>query len=124
MNRTANTLRRTLTLALSLFVLLAGGTSLAKPRSKAPTPAAQAPATAKVNLNTATLEQLQYLPGVGPSKARAIKRYRDAHPFKNPSHIVRVKGIGRKTYRKLRPFLAVNGATTATAKLRLPRADE
>jgi competence protein ComEA len=66
-----------------------------------------------VNLNTATAEQLEMLPGVGPSKAEAIVAWRKKHgAFKKVDDLTRVKGFGRKTLQKLRPYLAVSGATT------------
>lgn len=69
--------------------------------------------TGTVNLNTATEEQLESLPGVGPSKAAAIVAWRKKHgQFKKVDDLTRVKGFGRKTLQRLRPYLAVTGATT------------
>jgi competence protein ComEA len=68
-----------------------------------------------VNLNTAPPEVLALLPGIGPSKAQAILAYRKRHPFRTVDELVRIKGIGRKMVRHLRPHLAVGGPTTATA---------
>lgn len=68
-----------------------------------------------VNLNTATPEVLALLPGVGPAKAQSILAYRKRHPFRTVDELVRIKGIGRKMVRRLRPHLAVGGPTTATA---------
>lgn len=65
-----------------------------------------------VNLNTATAEELQLLPGVGPSKAQLILEHRKARPFRTVEELVRVRGIGRKTLQKLKPHLTVNGETT------------
>jgi competence protein ComEA len=67
-----------------------------------------------VNIQTATVEQLQLLPGIGPSKAEAIIRYRGTHPFARVEDILRVRGIGRVTFRRLRPMITVSGATTMT----------
>lgn len=67
-----------------------------------------------VNLNTASAEALSLLPGVGPSKAAAIVTYRRRRPFRTVDELVRIKGIGRKMVRRLRPHLAVAGPTTAT----------
>jgi comEA protein len=66
-----------------------------------------------VNINTATLSELQLLSGVGPAKAQRIAEYREKHPFHTVEELGRVKGIGVKTVRKLRPFLTVRGPTTA-----------
>jgi competence ComEA-like helix-hairpin-helix protein len=68
-----------------------------------------------VNLNTAPVTVLALLPGVGPSKAAAIAGYRARRPFRTVDELVRIKGIGRKMVRRLRPHLAVSGPTTATA---------
>ncbi len=63
-----------------------------------------------VNLNTASVDELMELPGVGPSKAEAILAFRKARGgFKKVEDLMKVKGIGRKTFQKLRPFLALNG---------------
>jgi competence protein ComEA len=68
-----------------------------------------------VNLNTAPPEILSLLPGIGPSKAQSILAYRKRHPFRTVDELVRIKGIGRKMVRALRPHLAVGGPTTALA---------
>lgn len=65
-----------------------------------------------VNLNEASSEQLELLPGVGPSRASAIVAYRRAHPFKRPEELMRVKGIGKKSFARLRPLLSLSGPTT------------
>lgn len=55
-----------------------------------------------VQLNQATMEQLQTLPGVGPALAERIVAYRNEHgPFKSIDQLVEVKGIGQ---RKLETF--------------------
>ena len=68
-----------------------------------------------INLNTAPTDQLELLPGIGPAKVRSIVWYRQRHPFRTVDELVRIKGIGRKMVRKLRPHLAVAGPTTAQA---------
>ncbi|MFB6351791.1 MAG: ComEA family DNA-binding protein [Bradymonadaceae bacterium] len=65
-----------------------------------------------VNLNDASAEQLQKLPGVGPTMASRIVTYRDKRRFEKPVHIKRVRGIGDVTYQKLEEHLAVEGDTT------------
>ena len=51
----------------------------------------------KVNINTATLEELQTIKGIGKKKAEAILQYRKEHgPFRTKEDLLEVKGIGKK----------------------------
>lgn len=62
----------------------------------------------RVNLNTATLEELDALPGVGPSTAKNIIAYRETHGgFAAPEEIMNVKRIGEKTFDKLKAHITV-----------------
>lgn len=62
----------------------------------------------RVNLNTATLKELDALPGVGPSTAKNIIAYREAHGgFAAPEEIMNVKRIGEKTFDKLKAHITV-----------------
>jgi competence protein ComEA len=77
---------------------------------------------AVVNINTASAEQLQLLPRVGPALAGRIIEYREANgPFRTADEIVAVKGIGDSAYEKLKPYLVTSGATTLSEKVRLER---
>jgi competence protein ComEA len=62
------------------------------------------PGDPPVNVNTATADELQRLPGIGPVTAQAIAAGR---PFQSVADLDRVKGIGAKTVEKLRPFVTV-----------------
>ena len=64
-------------------------------------------ALAKVNLNTASMEQLIQLPGVGAKTAEKIIEYRKQHQFKTVDEVVNVKGVGEKTLAKIRDQLTV-----------------
>ena len=75
-----------------------------------------------VNVNTASSEQLQLLPGVGPALAERIIAFRDANgPFEKVDELVAVRGIGEKSLAKLRPYIVTTGKTDLTEKVRLPR---
>jgi|SRR5690606_11194245 len=66
----------------------------------------------QININTATAEQLELLPGVGPATAQKIIAYRERRPFTKPSHLLRIDGIGPKTYAAMQPHVIVEGETT------------
>lgn len=114
-------IRRCLTLALITAVLTMAQPASADPKKGKEVERPTESSAQVVNINTASEEQLQYLPGIGPSKAQAIIKYRDKAKFGNTQQITRVKGIGRKTFLKLRPHLTIKGDTTLTSKLKLKR---
>lgn len=61
-----------------------------------------------INLNTATLEQLDILPGIGPSKAKAIIDYRTKYgDFRSLEQIMEVKGIGPKIFEKMKERISI-----------------
>jgi competence protein ComEA len=63
---------------------------------------------AQLNLNTATAEQLDGLPGVGPVTAQHILDWRTAHgPFTRVEELQEVDGIGPKTYAEIAPHVRV-----------------
>jgi competence protein ComEA len=83
-----------------------------------PPPVADGAPHGVLNLNQASPEQLELLPGIGPVKARQIVEHRRLHPFRHIEEIMRVKGIGRRTFGRLRSYLAVNGETTVVKRVR------
>lgn len=67
----------------------------------------------KVNINTATEEQLAVLPGIGPKLAAEIVTYRANNGnFKVVDDIKKVSGVGDKKFEKIKSFVAVEGDTT------------
>ncbi len=69
--------------------------------------------TGKLNLNTATQEQLMLLPTVGPAKAERIVTWRKKNGgFRRPADLRRVKGFGYKTFKRLEPYLDIKGDST------------
>ncbi|WP_409341397.1 helix-hairpin-helix domain-containing protein [Paenibacillus sp. MBLB4367] len=63
----------------------------------------------QIDLNTASLQELMKLPGIGESKAKAIVAFREQSPFRTPKEITKVKGIGDKTYEALKDMIVVAG---------------
>jgi len=81
------------------------------------------PSPAKVNINQASTTQLAFLPRVGVKAAARIVEFRKAHgPFSRPEELMEVKGIGEKLFLMLKPYVAVSGPTTLSAKVRLASA--
>ncbi|MGF7032048.1 competence protein ComEA [Paenibacillus mucilaginosus] len=75
-------------------------------------PASQSPAAssaALLNLNQATAEQLDALPGIGPSRAAAIieLRRKRGGAFRSLDELLEIKGIGEKSLQKLKPLLTL-----------------
>ncbi|HEY8926432.1 MAG TPA: helix-hairpin-helix domain-containing protein [Polyangia bacterium] len=101
--------RSVLTFALVLVVDLGSGRARAAGKT----------VEGVVNLNTAPVELLSALPGIGPSKALGILAYRARRPFRTVDELVRVKGIGRRMVLAMRAHLAVSGPSTARAILSL-----
>jgi competence protein ComEA len=95
-------------LALAMAALLVSGTAMAAGK---PAP------TAKVNLNTASVEQLTALPGVGPKLAARIVEYRQkSGTFRSTQELMNVQGIGEKNFAKIETWLSVGEAPKAAAK--------
>jgi competence protein ComEA len=72
--------------------------------------------TGKVNINTATAQQLTVLPGVGEKLAARIVEYRQKQGgFKNVSELMNVQGIGEKNLAKIQAFLTTSGESAKPA---------
>ena len=97
-------------LALSLIICLsvtgaAAAAQESSPRNQAP----KAGATAgPVNINTATPAELPKLPGIGAAPAARIVEYRQKNgPFKKAEELMNIRGIGEKSFLKLKPLVVV-----------------
>ena len=99
--------------ALALAAILspsAAADQSGKGKAASARPAA-ATAASPVNLNTATAAQLETLPGIGPRAAERILEYRQKNgSFKKIEELMNVKGIGEKSFLKLKPLIAVSSA--------------
>ena len=78
-------------------------------RRAKPPPAPKRPAfEGVININTAGLSELIRLHGIGPGKARVIIRYREINgPYQAPEEIMKVKGIGKGTFKKIARHITV-----------------
>ena len=66
----------------------------------------------QVNINTASTAELELLPGIGPSIAARIISYRETHKYQQRNNIMRIRGVGQKTFAKIKDYLVVEGETT------------
>lgn len=72
--------------------------------------------TGVVNINSASAQQLDLLPGIGEKAARRIIEHRSKTPFTKVDDLRKVKGFGVKKLEKLKGFLTTSGPTTAALK--------
>lgn len=94
--------------ALALSFVLSAGVAQAAEKKTAP--------AGKVNVNTASVEQLAALPGIGETLAARIVEHRQKQgAFRSTEELVNVKGIGEKSFAKLQPYLSVGEAPAPKA---------
>lgn len=95
-------------LAIALALLMQTGVVVA---------ATKAAPAGKVDLNKATVEQLTTLPGIGPAIAARIVQHREKQgAFGSVEELMNVRGIGEKSFEKLRPYVTVGGSTPASKR--------
>ena len=94
-------------LALALSFFASAGVVLA---------AGKQPPAGKVNINTATAQQLSELPGVGAKLAARIVEYRQkAGGFKTPQELMNVQGVGEKNFARIQANLTVGDSAAKAA---------
>jgi len=100
----ANRPKRFIAALLLGITLLAAGSSLAAEEAQ------------KINLNTASAQELTSLRGIGDKTAAAIVEYRESHgTFKSVDELVEVRGIGEKLMTSLRDQVTIGTAAPANA---------
>jgi len=84
-----------------------------------------AAADGKVNINSASAEELALLPRVGATVAGRIIEFRDANgAFEAVEDLMLVKGIGERTFELIEPYVSLSGETTLVEKVSSERKDE
>lgn len=70
----------------------------------------------QVDLNAGTAKELQQLPGIGKGLAKRIVEYRTTNgPFKTVEELMKVKGIGKKTFAKMEERLTIGDTPQVAA---------
>lgn len=94
--------------ALAAFFVCCG-TAASPPQKK------KAPPASPLDLNVATVEQLEQLPGIGPATAKAIVRFREkSGPYRRVEDLLAIRGITKRKLEKLRPYVTVQAAPRAS----------
>jgi competence protein ComEA len=92
-------------LGLALVLLVAH----APPAVSAPAPVKKEAPAQPIDINAASEQELVAIPGIGEATARLIVEWRKEHgPFRRVEDLMKVKGIGEKSFEKLRPFVKVS----------------
>ena len=102
---------------LSLCAAAPHASAQSRPRAAAKTAPA---AGGVVNINTASTSDLESLPGIGAKTAERIIEYRQKNgPFKKVEELMNVRGVGEKSFLKLKPQITVGAkAEAATAAIK------
>ena len=103
-------MNRVLVAALVITLGVTAQTAAAQDASRPAVAAASAP----LNLNSASVAQLEALPGIGRATAERIVEYRQKNGgFKKAEDLMNVRGIGEKSFLKLKPLVMVASTRTS-----------
>ena len=104
--------RISLVVCIVIALLFASSAAVAD-QAKRASAKAEASVSAPINLNTATPAQLETLPGVGAATAKRIVEHRQkTGGFKKIEELMNIKGIGEKSFLKLKPLVTVAAEKT------------
>jgi competence protein ComEA len=95
-------------IAVALLLGLSAATSAAQDAPRRSSATSSATVASPINLNTASVAQLETLPGIGKSTAERILEYRQKNgSFKKVEDLMNVRGVGEKSFLKLKPLVTV-----------------
>lgn len=110
MARRRSSLRVFISFSLLLFLSTPVGANKKKPPAK------------PVNINTATSEELQLVPGIGPATAHKILQMRKSYgPFKSVDDLLATRGLGQKRLDKMRKYLTVGKPNSSKREAPSPK---
>ncbi len=109
--------RMSFAVVYALLALMAVAPATATAQDKAPKSKPAPAVSTPVNLNTATAADLEALPGVGAATARLIIEHREKNGgFKKIEELMNIKGIGEKSFLKLKPMVTVTPQKAEAAR--------
>ena len=102
----------------TLVICTAVSLALSSLAQKAPVAARREPLPSEtIDINTATVDQLESLPHIGTKTAQAIIAHRTQHgPFKKAEDLTKVRGIGEKTFEELKKHITLEEDTVLKGK--------
>jgi competence protein ComEA len=99
--------------ALLVALTLGASFAAAQDANRSAAPKGGAAAATPLNLNTATVAQLEALPGIGARTAERILEYRQKNGgFKKVEELMNVQGVGEKSFLKLKALITVTPPKT------------
>ena len=93
---------------LLIALVLSSDACVRRPRQTQFKPQATLADSSRLNINTATAQDLEQLPGIGPVIAERIVEHRSQYgPFRRVEHVMMVRGLSERKFRDLEPLITV-----------------